>query len=89
MVLVILLTNVLIRKIRGMMNITQIENKHIKEKEPHRMFSRKSYAPKKTSPHQMKMKSVIVIQKELYSLLYKTLIKNTSIKELKKNLKNS
>jgi hypothetical protein len=67
MVLVILLTNFLIRKIRGIMNITQIENKHIKEKEPQRKLSRKAYAPNKTSPHQMKMKSVTMKQKELYS----------------------
>ena len=60
MVLVIFLTNVLIRKIKGMMKITKIENKHIKEKEPQRKFSRKSYAPKKTSPHQMKIKSMTV-----------------------------
>ena len=51
MVLVILLTNVPIIKIRGMMKIDQIANKHIKEKEPKRKISRKSYAPKKTSPH--------------------------------------
>ena len=38
-------------------------NKHIKAKEPQRNFSRKSYAPKKTSHHQMKMKSVTVRQK--------------------------
>jgi hypothetical protein len=63
-VLVILLTNFLIRKIRGMMNITQIENKHIKEKEPQRKISRKSYGPKKTSPHQMKMNLVTVKHKE-------------------------
>jgi hypothetical protein len=55
MVLVILLTNVLIRKIE-MMKVTQNANRHIKEKEPQRKFSRKSYAPKKTSHHQMKMK---------------------------------
>jgi hypothetical protein len=67
MVLVIFLTNVLIRKIRGMMKINKIENKHIKAKEPQRKFSRKAYAPKKTSPHQMKMKSVAVIHKDLYS----------------------
>jgi hypothetical protein len=66
MVLVILLTNVLIRK-REMMKVTQKENKHIKEKEPQRKFSRKAYAPKKTSHHQMKMKSVTVRQKEFYS----------------------
>ena len=45
-----------------MMKVTQKENKHIKEKEPQRKFSRKVYAPKKTSHHQMKMKSVIVRQ---------------------------
>jgi hypothetical protein len=66
MVLVILLTNVLIRK-REMMKVTQIENKHIKEKEPQRKFSRKAYKPKKTSHHQMKMKLVIVRQKQFYS----------------------
>jgi hypothetical protein len=59
MVLVILLTNVLIRK-REMMKVTQKENKHIKAKEPQRKFSRKAYAPKKTSHHHMKMKSVTV-----------------------------
>ena len=66
MVLVIFITNVLIRK-REIMKVTQIENKHIKAKEPQRMFSRKSYAPNKTSHHQMKMKSVTVRQKDFYS----------------------
>jgi hypothetical protein len=66
MVLVILLTNVLIRK-REMMKVTQKENTHIKEKELQKKFSRKTYAPKKTSHHQMKMKSVIVRQEEFYS----------------------
>jgi predicted transcriptional regulator YheO len=66
MVLVILITNVLIIK-REMMKVTQIQNKHINEKEPQRNFSIKYYAPKKTSHHQMKMKSVTVRQKELYS----------------------
>ena len=41
-----------------MMKVTQIKRKHIKTKEPKRKFSRKTYAPKKTSHHQMKMKSV-------------------------------
>jgi hypothetical protein len=41
--------------------------KHIKAKEPQRKFSRKAYAPKKTSHHHMKMKSVTVRQKEFYS----------------------
>jgi hypothetical protein len=41
MVLVILLTNVLIRK-REMMKVTQKENKHIKAKEPQRKFFKKS-----------------------------------------------
>jgi hypothetical protein len=50
MVLVIFLTNVLIRK-REMMKVTQKEKKHIKEKEPKRKFSRKANAPKKTSRH--------------------------------------
>ena len=49
------------------MKVTQIENKHIKAKEPQRKFSRKTYAPKKTSHHQIKMKLVKVRQKELYS----------------------
>jgi hypothetical protein len=34
--------------------------KHIKVKELQRKFSRKKFAPKKTSHHQMKMKSVTV-----------------------------
>jgi hypothetical protein len=38
-----------------------------KGKEPQRKFSTKSYAPKKTSHHQMKMKSMIVRHKEFYS----------------------
>jgi hypothetical protein len=62
MVLVILLTNVLRIKVR-MMKITQTTNKHIKEKEPQRKISRKSYTLKKTSPHEMKMKSMIVKNK--------------------------
>jgi hypothetical protein len=45
MVLVILLTNVLIRK-REMMKVTQKPNKHIKEKEPQRKFSRKNLCTK-------------------------------------------
>jgi hypothetical protein len=36
------------------------KKKHIKAKEPQIKFSRKSYAPKKTSHHPMKMKSVTV-----------------------------
>jgi hypothetical protein len=39
------------KKIRGMMKITQITNKHIKAKGQKINLSRKSYAPKKTSPH--------------------------------------
>jgi hypothetical protein len=66
MVLVILLTNVLIRK-REMMKVTQNENTHIKEKQLQRNISRKYYASKKTSHHQMKMKAVIVRQEELCS----------------------
>jgi HD superfamily phosphodiesterase len=61
-----LLTNVLIRK-REMFKVTQITNKHIKEKELQRKLSKKTYASKKTSHHQMKMKSVAVRQKEFYS----------------------
>jgi hypothetical protein len=59
MVLVILLTNVLIRK-REMMKVTEKENTDIKAKELQIKFSRKFYAPKKTSHHLMKMKSVTV-----------------------------
>jgi hypothetical protein len=66
MVLVIFLTNVPIRK-REMMKVTQKADKHIKVKELQRKFSRKTFAPKKTSHHQMKMKSVIVKQGEFYS----------------------
>jgi hypothetical protein len=65
-VLVTLLKNFLIIK-REMMKVTKKENKHINAKEPQRKFSRKTYAPKKTSHHQMKMKSVTVRQKESYS----------------------
>jgi hypothetical protein len=43
------------------------KKKNIKEKEPQRKFSRKAYAPKNTSHHQMKMKLVTVRQKEFYS----------------------
>jgi hypothetical protein len=50
-----------------MMKINQKENKHIKENELLRKFSRKYYAPKKISHHQMKMKLVTVRQKEFYS----------------------
>jgi hypothetical protein len=57
MVLVIFLTNVLIKK-REMMKVNQKKNTHIKEKELQRKFSRKDYTPMKTSHHQMKMKSV-------------------------------
>jgi hypothetical protein len=38
-----------------------------KAKELQRKFSRKAYAPKKTSHHQMKMKSVTVRHEEFYS----------------------
>jgi hypothetical protein len=41
-----------------MMKVNQKENKHIKVKELQRKFSRKTFAPKKTSHHQMNMKSV-------------------------------
>jgi hypothetical protein len=50
-----------------MMKVTQKEKKHKKAKESQRKFSRKAYAPKKTSHHQMKMKSVTVRKKEFYS----------------------
>jgi hypothetical protein len=48
---------VLIRK-REMMKVTQKENTHIKAKELQIIFLRKTYTPKKTSHHQMRMKSV-------------------------------
>jgi len=66
MVLDILLTNLLIRK-RERMKVTQKGDKHKKVKALQRMFSGKTFAPKKTSHHQMKMKSVIVKQGEFYS----------------------
>jgi hypothetical protein len=62
MVLVILLTNGLRRKREMKKGDT-----HIKEKELQRKFSRKSYVPKKTSHHQMKMKSMTVRREEFYS----------------------
>jgi hypothetical protein len=62
-----LLTNVLIRKIKELMKMIKTENKHIKEKEQKRKSSRNIYSPKKTTPHQMKMKSVKVRHKEFYS----------------------
>jgi hypothetical protein len=58
--------NVLIRK-RETMKVTQKANKHIKVKELQRKFSRKTFAPKKTSHHQMKMKLVTVKHGEFYS----------------------
>jgi Flp pilus assembly protein TadB len=66
MALVILLTNVLIRK-GEMMKVTQKENTHIKEKELQRKILRIDYASKKTYHHQMKMKSVTVRHEEFYS----------------------
>jgi hypothetical protein len=66
MVLVTFLTNVLIRK-REMMKVTQKENTDIKAKGIQRKFSIKAYAPKKTTHHQMKMKSVAVREKQFYS----------------------
>jgi hypothetical protein len=66
MVLVILLTDVLIRK-RETMKVTQKANRHIKTKELQRKFSRKAYTPNKTSHHQMKMKLVTVRHEEFYS----------------------
>jgi hypothetical protein len=50
-----------------MMQVTQNENTHIKEKELQIKTSRKAYASKKTTHHPMKMKSVIVRQEEFYS----------------------
>ena len=50
-----------------MMKVTQKADKHIKVKELQRKFSRKKNSPKKTSHHQMKMKSVTVKQGEFYS----------------------
>jgi hypothetical protein len=45
-----------------MMKVTQKENKHIKANEPQIKFSTKYYAPKKTSHHLMKMKSVTIVK---------------------------
>jgi hypothetical protein len=50
-----------------MIKVTQKENTHIKAKELQRKFSRKSYTPKKTSHHKMKMKSVTMRLEEFYS----------------------
>jgi hypothetical protein len=50
-----------------MMKVTQKANKQIKVKELQRKFSRKTFAPKNTSHHQMKMKSVTVKQGLFYS----------------------
>jgi hypothetical protein len=52
---------------KKMMKMIQIENKHIKEKEPKIKSSRKVYASKKKTPNEMKMKSLKVRHKELYS----------------------
>jgi hypothetical protein len=52
---------------REIMKVTQKANKHIKEKELQRKFSIKYYATKKTSYHQMKMKSMTMRQEEFYS----------------------
>jgi hypothetical protein len=43
-----------------MMKMIQIENKHLKAKEPKRKSLRKVFAPKKTAPHQMNMESMKV-----------------------------
>jgi hypothetical protein len=48
------------------MKVSQKENTHIKEKKLQRKFSRKTYTPKKTSHHQMKMKLVTMRQGEFY-----------------------
>jgi hypothetical protein len=56
--------------------------KTYKSKEPKRKISRKDYKPKKTYPHQMKMKSVTVRQKEFYSWKLKNLIKKTPKKNM-------
>jgi hypothetical protein len=50
-----------------MMKVTQKENTHIKANELQRKIPRKDYASKKTSHHQMKMKSVTVRHEEFYS----------------------
>jgi hypothetical protein len=67
MVLVIFVTNVPIRKIKEIKKMIQIENKCINEIKPKRNSSRKSFAQKKITPHQMKMKIVEVRHKVLYS----------------------
>jgi hypothetical protein len=50
-----------------MMKVTQNIDKHIKVKELQIKFPRKTFAPKKTSYHEMKMTSVTVKQGEFYS----------------------
>ena len=69
------------------MKVTQKVDKHIKVKELQRKFSRKYFAPKKTSHHQMKMKSVTVKQEEFYSWQYKTPINKTLKKNMNKHMK--
>ena len=66
-----------------MMKVTQKADKHIKVKE----LQRKTFAPKKTSHHQMKMKLVTVKRGEFYSWQQKTLIKKTPKKNMKKHIK--
>jgi hypothetical protein len=48
------------RKQKEMNKMIQITNKHIKEKEQKRKSSRNVSTPKKTNPHEMKMKTVKV-----------------------------
>jgi hypothetical protein len=88
MVMVILLTNVLIRK-REMMKVTQKENTHVKEKELQRNISRKDYASNKTSHHQMKMKSVTMRHEDFYSWQQNNLTKKNPKKNMKKPKKKS
>ena len=66
------------------MKVTQKENTLKKEKKLQRKFSRKVYAPKNTSHHQMKMKSMTVRQKEFYPWLQKTLINKMPKKYMKR-----
>jgi hypothetical protein len=60
MVLVILLTNIPIRKRKEMKKIIQIEKKCTKERKQKINSSRNDFSQKKTTLHQTKMKTVKV-----------------------------
>jgi len=65
--ILILLLNVLIRINKVMKKIIRRRRQIKRIKETKIIFSRKVFAPRKTTPHQMRMKSVKVRPKEFYS----------------------